>query len=128
MEHKTINKTCLLCNKDLNGRQRKWCSEKCRRPSEKRKESDKLYTNKARLYRIELIKSRGGKCEICGYGRNYSALCFHHKDSKTKEMSLDAYSIRKYVNNTEKIINELNKCILLCNNCHSEVHNPENRA
>lgn len=73
--------------------------------------------------KLEIIKSRGGKCEVCGYDKNLSALQFHHKDPNTKKFPLDA---RHLSNRTmEEINNELDKCMLVCANCHAELHNPD---
>lgn len=71
----------------------------------------------------ECIQSRGGKCEICGYDKNISALEFHHKDPNEKDFQLD---IRHFSNHTiSKLKSELDKCILVCANCHREIHNPQ---
>lgn len=73
--------------------------------------------------KLELINLRGGKCEKCGYNKNIAALEFHHLDPSTKSFQLDA----RHLSNTtkEKILEELNKCILICSNCHRELHNPQ---
>ena len=65
---------------------------------------------------------RGG-CEKCGYNKNDAAQEFHHLDSKTKSFQLDLRSLsnRKWL----AIAEEAKKCILLCSNCHAELHNPE---
>lgn len=67
----------------------------------------------------ELISSLVGDCcSVCGYNKCDSALELHHLDPKQKEFSLSksrSYSI-------EKIKKEISKCILLCANCHREVH------
>ncbi len=59
---------------------------------------------------------------MCGYRRNYAALEFHHVNPEQKSFQLDA----RHLSNTsmESILNEAKKCILLCSNCHKEVHNP----
>lgn len=65
---------------------------------------------------------RGGKCEICGYDKNMSALEFHHNNPEEKDFEID---IRHFSNTSiEKLKNELSKCILVCANCHREIHNP----
>ncbi len=72
--------------------------------------------------KYEAIISKGGCCEKCGYNKNISALNFHHRDPTTKKFGLD---VRQFSNNTlETLKEELNKCDLLCANCHSELHNP----
>lgn len=73
--------------------------------------------------KIQAITKLGGKCSKCGYDKNIAALEFHHKDPKEKEFQLD---VRHFSNvNIEKLNKELDKCDLLCSNCHRETHNPE---
>jgi hypothetical protein len=75
---------------------------------------------KRKLY---LISLRGNSCEKCGYNKNIASLEFHHKDPKTKEIKLDQ---RKLSNSAMKVIlNEFEKCTVLCSNCHREYHNPD---
>lgn len=73
--------------------------------------------------KMELIMARGSKCEKCGYDKNISALEFHHIDPSKKEFPLDI----RHLSNTsmEKIIEESKKCILVCANCHREIHYEE---
>ena len=63
------------------------------------------------------------QCEDCGYDRNFAALEFHHTDPTTKNFQLDLRSLsnRKWAS----ILAEMEKCVLLCSNCHSERHNPD---
>jgi hypothetical protein len=60
----------------------------------------------------------GGKCCICGYSKSKKALNFHHLCPDTKKMSL-SYNWEKSL---DRVMEELKKCILLCSNCHAEVH------
>lgn len=70
-----------------------------------------------------LINLKGGGCEICGYNKNLAALEFHHIDKTTKESQLDS---RTLSNSTmEWIMSEFEKCMVLCANCHREVHSPD---
>ena len=70
--------------------------------------------------KYEAVLARGGQCEICGYNHNIAALDFHHLNPSEKEFQLDT---RHFANNTlNKLENELNKCILVCANCHREIH------
>lgn len=62
------------------------------------------------------VEYKGGKCEKCGYDKCIAALEFHHPDPTQKEFIIS----RKW--SFEKIKNELDKCVLLCSNCHKEVH------
>lgn len=62
----------------------------------------------------------GDSCSICGYDRCSAALEFHHVDASVKEQTPS-----KLVNNystIERMLEEVNKCILLCSNCHREIH------
>ena len=62
----------------------------------------------------------GGKCAYCGYSRCNDALALHHLDPSQKELSIS--NIRANPKSWSSIVKELRKCILLCHNCHSEVH------
>lgn len=67
-----------------------------------------------------MVDSMGGKCQICEYNKCNNALEFHHMDPSKKEFELkDAMERPK---SWEKIVIELRKCILLCSNCHRELH------
>ena len=70
----------------------------------------------------ELVEMLGGKCSVWGYNKNYAALEFHHKDPDEKSFPLDG----RHLSNTamETIIDEVKKCVLLCSNCHKEIHYP----
>lgn len=65
------------------------------------------------------IKING--CAICGYDKCFSALEFHHVNEEDKKFEINLSKFESYGNND--IISELNKCILLCANCHRELHN-----
>lgn len=67
-----------------------------------------------------IVEAMGGKCVICNYNKSTSALSLHHLDPKKKELSFG--SIRANPKCWGKIVKELRKCILVCNNCHSEIH------
>lgn len=62
---------------------------------------------------------KGSKCAICGYNKSQRALNFHHLDPKTKDFGLSARGLTR---SWDKIKLEIDKCILLCANCHAEVH------
>ncbi len=62
---------------------------------------------------------KGGKCAICGYNKCDRALSFHHTDPSKKDFGLSARGLTR---SWEKIQQELDKCILVCANCHMEIH------
>ena len=89
------------------------------------KRKSKTQTRK-RMRDIHILKDKfGGKCEVCGYNKNYSALAFHHKNEDTKNFHIGEYRRRSL--NLEDVISEAAKCQLLCFNCHQEIHNPHQR-
>ena len=64
------------------------------------------------------VEYKGGRCAHCGYNRYLGSLEFHHIDPVAKEFSLSHYSGTAF----EKVKGELDKCVLLCSNCHREEH------
>lgn len=67
------------------------------------------------------VAYKGGKCEniLCGYNKYVGALEFHHIDSNEKDFEI---SRKGYTRSWEKTKEELDKCVMLCSNCHKEVH------
>jgi len=65
------------------------------------------------------IEFLGGKCCFCGYSRCSAALDFHHLDEGEKRFGLSQDGMTR---SWEKTKQELKKCILVCSNCHREVH------
>ena len=74
-------------------------------------------TNSRKKTKARIVEIMGGKCIICGYNKCISALDFHHKDPNTKEDVIARYS-KKF----ESVLEEANKCILVCCRCHREIH------
>jgi hypothetical protein len=66
----------------------------------------------------------GGKCQRCGYHKCLDALHFHHKNPSEKKFEIaDSIFCRKTKGLSEQdIIDEINKCELVCANCHHELH------
>jgi len=62
---------------------------------------------------LEVLK----KCFYCGYDKCVAALDFHHIDTN-KEFKIS--NVRCY--SKKKLKAEIDKCIVLCSNCHREVH------
>ena len=118
---------CKYCGNELTGRQKMFCSKECKQKFYQSQGYNTKYSQKkdyhGTMIKYYLIKQRGGKCEKCGYDSNISALQFHHIDPSTKEFTLDARTLER--TSDEVILQEFNKCILLCSNCHSEHHHPE---
>jgi len=71
-----------------------------------------------RRLKVKAIEFKGGKCILCGYDRCNAAPEFHHLDKATKGFGLSkGGKIRSW----ESIMKELDKCILVCSNCHREL-------
>lgn len=117
------NEFCLICTKKLTGRQTKYCSRLCSSKSINNKHNNKQAQHQRGLTnKIKLIDHLGGECSNCGYDINYASLAFHHIDESIKSFGLD---IRKCSGTKfERLIEEANKCIILCHNCHHEHHHP----
>lgn len=65
----------------------------------------------------KLVEYKGGKCFLCGYNRCVGSMHFHHKDPSQKEFNITALTI-----SFEKLKSEVDKCVLVCSNCHGEIH------
>lgn len=72
------------------------------------------------IAKIVVIECLGGKCQICGYNRCKTALETHHINPLEKDFTLSF--ILSSCRSWELIYEEMTKCILLCTNCHREVH------
>lgn len=70
--------------------------------------------------KLKLIAAFGNKCVICGYNRCKNALEFHHLDPNDKETSWG--EINGSIRSWNYICEEMTKCVMLCANCHREVH------
>lgn len=67
-----------------------------------------------------LVKAFGSSCGICGYNKCVKALDFHHLDPDQKDFSFG--KVRANIKSWDKIVVEARKCVMLCANCHREVH------
>jgi hypothetical protein len=77
-----------------------------------------------RLLRKALIYSEGGKCIDCGWSEEHSVLQHHHRDPKTKRDTIPQLCGRaaRRLANIQSLLDEANKCDLLCPTCHSMRH------
>jgi hypothetical protein len=65
------------------------------------------------------VEHLGGKCSECGYD-NMFALTFHHVDGSTKSFEISSKIANQW--SFERLKPEMDKCILLCANCHIIKH------
>lgn len=110
---------CLKCEKSfypkLYGQTRKYCFDCI-------PEDFYINANGAQVRRKMkewALEEKGGFCQICGYNKCSEALEFHHLNPNKKDFNL---SDRNLKNNWPDIKKEIDKCILVCSNCHREIH------
>lgn len=114
-----IAKICSKCKleKDLsefyNKRDNSGTSRYCKKCA-----IEQVFTRQ-RNFKIQCINYLGDKCEICDYSKCADALEFHHINPSEKEFCV---SKAKCTTFSDKIKSELDKCQLLCANCHRETH------
>lgn len=72
-----------------------------------------------RTIRSDALALLGGKCVLCGYNKCEDALHFHHRNPQTKSFGLSQAGLTRSWSRVKK---ELEKCVLICANCHAEIH------
>ena len=87
-------------------------------PSTKRVYRNWSVSEARRKMKVRAVIYKGGKCEQCGYSKSYAALDFHHRDPSQKDFQVGKGNYRRW----ELIRPELDKCTMLCANCHREDH------
>jgi transcriptional regulator with XRE-family HTH domain len=87
--------------------------------SDAAKKNSKIYRLKRRtMLKIKSVEYKGGECILCGYNKCIQALDFHHTNPSEKDFTISG----NYNISWDRIKNELDKCILVCSNCHREIH------
>lgn len=105
-----IRSICKSCNREYTYR---------RGLGHTKSECNSCKTNKQRYdKKIRAIEYKGGKCQRCGYSKCRAALHFHHRDPSKKEFSVGGNHCYSW----NRIKGELDKCDLICSNCHAEIH------
>lgn len=111
-------KKCPLCEKELPNtgkffaKKGKWLQSYCRKCqiiSDIKRQAQK---------KRDLVKIMGGCCVLCKYNNHFGSLDFHHLDPSEKEFGI-GHSKNLSL---KKLIEEAKKCILVCKNCHHEIH------
>jgi hypothetical protein len=103
---------------------RKYCSEICwkavlqlRLKAKTKANTSQHVVSWRQRTKLRALRYKGGCCQICGYDKCVRALSFHHLDASHKDFGIGGKS-----KSWNTIQSELDKCILLCANCHAEVH------
>lgn len=81
----------------------------------------------ARVLKQRAVDYKGGKCQDCKMTYIIYVYDFHHLDSTEKDFNISGSKVRNMP--WELVQTELDKCILLCSNCHRlrhyDLHNPD---
>jgi 5-methylcytosine-specific restriction endonuclease McrA len=85
--------------------------------------SDAVARRRKKLKQLA-VEYKGGKCSICGYSKCIAALEFHHLNPLEKDFGISASGETR---SWEKVKAELDKCIIVCSNCHREIHDQESK-
>lgn len=86
----------------------------------RRKTSTEATTRRRRKLKQMALDYKGNKCQICGYDKCVAALEFHHIDPSIKTFGIASQG---FTHSWDYLKTELDKCALLCANCHREVEN-----
>ena len=115
---------CLFCGKDFDiigqgsgGKNRLFCYDCYPANMPRKQRNQHLRYLKQTMYDNQKLQLG---CSVCGYNKCASALEWHHPNGdKINEPScLRGRSVEQY-------LQETSKCILLCSNCHRELHSKE---
>ena len=111
------NRTCTICGKVYEYIRSK--NKKYKDKGHKAKRCNSCVTVDRHIARKKrAVAYKGYKCVCCGYDRYYGAMDFHHQDPNEKDFEIGG----NWSKNWETIRRELDKCILICSNCHRELH------
>lgn len=69
------------------------------------------------MFLAKIKETHGGKCVRCGYNKCLKALEFHHIDPSKKDFTISNDHFK-----LQEAVEEIKKCILICSNCHKELH------
>lgn len=99
----------------------RWFRPKCSHAVSCSRRCNNLSSNRNRRREIKrlCVEYRGGKCQQCGYARSMAALDFHHRNPRHRVFSLCSSRV---IHTWSRLKRELDKCDLLCSNCHRELH------
>jgi len=116
-----MGRVCRICKEEFNtkGTTRIYCytcsPTSTRKDITTRKHHKTILRNKMKEKAINIL---GGKCSICSYTKCINALEFHHQNPEEKEFKLASGNTMSW----EQYKKEIGKCILVCSNCHKEIH------
>lgn len=112
-------KECKVCHRVLD--EREFYQRSNRRGgtySTCKKCFNEISQQRKQKIKVTLVERCGGKCCICGYSQCVAALEFHHIDPDKKDVPISLINGKS----VEKIMPELEQCVMVCANCHREIH------
>ena len=95
---------------DRGGPRRLFCNEKCTRKQ--------AVTDKRRRIKLKVVEYLGGQCQRCGWDEHPAGLVAHHYNPAIKSFGISLGNTKSWA----KMEPELDKCILLCQNCNVVIH------
>ena len=113
-EKGTYNSNCKECKRKIDNELYK-SNHTGRKSKVSKSKKERVERNRSIVSDFKL----NGKCYLCGDERHY-VLDFHHIISSEKEGEIPNLAKKAY--SEKKIIEEIDKCVLLCSNCHREIH------
>ena len=116
--HIREERICGICGKKFQIYDKGWTRKYCYDCVPKDCTDAQKVTIKRRAIKAALVDYKGGKCERCGYNKCMRALEFHHLNPNEKDFGI-SFNLSRTIDDLKK---EVDKCILLCSNCHAEVH------
>lgn len=116
-------KKCSKCNQEKDYYKDFSANGKSTRSICKECEKQRAVENYNKL--MEYLRSLKTKCSRCGYSKNPAALEYHHPDQNKEANVTRLARIHLSPNQLAKLHTEIEKCELLCANCHREEHNSQ---
>ena len=116
-----MKKICEICEQkfETNSKSRLYCyecsGESTRMNNESRKHQKTILRKSTKKQAIKIL---GGKCSVCGYDKCIDALEFHNKNPLEKDFKIGSGNTMSW----KEYKKEAMKCILVCSNCHKEIH------
>lgn len=110
-----VSKVCTMCGRDKPlgeyYKKGRWLHSACRECTNKES------TEQQRRRKAEAVAYKGGRCLRCGYAGSVAVFDFHHVEPDKKLFEIARMKKRSF----GFIKAELDKCVLLCANCHREL-------
>lgn len=108
------NKRCPICKNRKSRKEFTFSGNYCRSCNSTSRKQHRKIVKKF------LVDLKGGKCSVCSYDKCIDALVFHHINPEEKDFEIGRANSSRFT--IEQMTKEVEKCQLLCFNCHAELH------